>query len=52
MLPVMVVPIVVGLTWRMLWDNQYGAINQTLSWIAGRDVNISGWRTAIPRSSP
>jgi multiple sugar transport system permease protein len=40
MLPVMVVPIVVGLTWRMLWDNQYGAINQTLSWIAGRDVNI------------
>jgi multiple sugar transport system permease protein len=40
MLPVMVVPIVVGLTWRMLWDNQYGAINQVLSWIAGRDVNI------------
>jgi multiple sugar transport system permease protein len=40
MLPVMVVPIVVGLTWRMLWDNQYGAINQTLSWIAGREVNI------------
>src|SRR3954462_10406835 len=28
MLPVMVVPIVVGLTWRMLWDNQFGAINQ------------------------
>jgi multiple sugar transport system permease protein len=40
MLPVMVVPIVVGLTWRMLWDNQYGAINQTLSWIAGYEVNI------------
>ncbi len=40
MLPVMVVPIVVGLTWRMLWDNQYGAINQTLSWIVGHDVNI------------
>src|SRR3954468_5763418 len=40
MLPVMVVPIVVGLTWRMLWDNQYGAINQVLGWIAGRDVNI------------
>jgi multiple sugar transport system permease protein len=39
-LPVMVVPIVVGLTWRMLWDNQYGAINQTLSWIVGREVNI------------
>jgi multiple sugar transport system permease protein len=40
MLPVMVVPIVVGLTWRMLWDNQYGAINQTLSWIVGHEVNI------------
>jgi multiple sugar transport system permease protein len=40
MLPVMVVPIVVGLTWKMLWDNQYGAINQVLSWIAGHDVNI------------
>lgn len=40
MLPVMVVPVVVGLTWRMLWDNQYGAINQVLSWIAGREVNI------------
>jgi multiple sugar transport system permease protein len=40
MLPVMVVPVVVGLTWRMLWDNQYGPINQTLSWIVGHDVNI------------
>jgi multiple sugar transport system permease protein len=40
MLPVMVVPIVVGLTWRMLWDNQYGAINQVLSLVAGHDVNI------------
>jgi multiple sugar transport system permease protein len=40
LLPVMVVPIVVGLTWKMLWDNQYGAINQVLSWIAGYDVNI------------
>jgi len=40
MLPVMMVPVVVALTWRMLWDNQYGAINQILSWIAGREVNI------------
>jgi multiple sugar transport system permease protein len=40
LLPVMVVPIVVGLTWKMLWDNQYGAINQVLSWVAGYDVNI------------
>jgi multiple sugar transport system permease protein len=40
MLPVMVVPVVVGLTWRMLWDNQYGAINQVLGWVTGREVNI------------
>jgi multiple sugar transport system permease protein len=40
MLPVMVVPIVVGLTWRMLWDNQYGAINEVLGWIAGHQVTI------------
>lgn len=40
MLPVMMVPVIVALTWRMLWDNQYGAINEVLSRVAGRDVNI------------
>jgi multiple sugar transport system permease protein len=40
MLPVMMVPIVVALTWRMLWDNQFGAINQVLSFILQRDVGI------------
>lgn len=40
MLPVMMVPIVVALTWRMLWDNQFGAINQLLSFVAQRDVGI------------
>ena len=40
MLPVMVVPVVVGLTWRMLWDNQYGAINEVISRIMGREVTI------------
>ncbi len=40
MLPVMMTPIVVGLSWRMLWDNQYGAINQMLRWIFGSDLNI------------
>lgn len=39
-LPVMMVPVIVALIWRMLWDNQYGAINQILSAIAGHDVNI------------
>jgi multiple sugar transport system permease protein len=40
MLPVMMTPIVVGLTWKMLWDNQYGAINQVLRWVFGNDLNI------------
>lgn len=40
MLPVMMVPIVVALTWRMLWDNQFGAINQVLSFVLQRDVGI------------
>ena len=51
MLPVMVVPVVVGLTWRMLWDNQFGAINQILRWITGDDGLTITWlgqtRTAI-----
>jgi multiple sugar transport system permease protein len=50
MLPVTMVPIVVGLTWRMLWDNQYGPINHVLRQIFGDDLNII-WlgekRTAI-----
>lgn len=40
MLPVMMTPIVVGLSWKMLWDNQYGAINQVLRWVFGNDLNI------------
>ena len=40
MLPVMMVPIVVALTWRILWDNQFGPINQVLSFFAQREVNI------------
>ncbi|HEU5431482.1 MAG TPA: sugar ABC transporter permease [Thermomicrobiales bacterium] len=40
MLPVMMAPVVVGLTWRMLWDSQHGAINQILGWVAGRPVGV------------
>ncbi len=36
LLPVMVMPVVVGYTWRLLWDAQYGPINQMISWIIGR----------------
>jgi multiple sugar transport system permease protein len=40
MLPVMMIPVIVALIWRMLWDNQYGAVNQILGKIAGHDVTI------------
>jgi multiple sugar transport system permease protein len=40
MLPVMMVPVVVALGWRILWDSQYGAINHILGVILQRDVNI------------
>ncbi|MCO5223526.1 MAG: sugar ABC transporter permease [Thermomicrobiales bacterium] len=50
MLPVTMVPIVVGLTWRMMWDNQYGVVNALLRIPFGNDLNIV-WlgqtRTAI-----
>jgi multiple sugar transport system permease protein len=35
LLPVMVMPVVVGYTWRLLWDAQYGPINQIIGWIIG-----------------
>jgi len=40
MLPVMMVPVVVALTWRMLWDNQYGAVNYLLGLVLRREVEI------------
>jgi multiple sugar transport system permease protein len=39
-LPVMMVPVVVGLAWRMMWDNQYGAVNALIRVFFGDDVNI------------
>ena len=36
LLPVLVMPVVVGYTWRLLWDAQYGPINQIIGWIIGR----------------
>jgi multiple sugar transport system permease protein len=38
-LPTIISPIVAGATWRLLFDNQYGPINQILSWFAGERVN-------------
>ncbi|MBW3633500.1 MAG: sugar ABC transporter permease [Chloroflexi bacterium] len=44
MLPVMMVPVVVALGWRLLWDSQFGAINHILSFILRRDIDIT-WLT-------
>jgi hypothetical protein len=49
LLPVMVMPVVVGYTWRVLWDAQYGPINQMIGWIIGHPfVNgLRAWHVAI-----
>jgi multiple sugar transport system permease protein len=41
LLPVMVMPVVVGYTWRLLWDAQYGPINQMIGWIIGRPFQLT-----------
>ncbi len=39
-LPTMIAPIVAGATWRLLFDNRYGPINQVLGWIAGEPMTV------------
>lgn len=39
-LPTMIAPVVAGATWRLLFDNRYGPINQVLGWFAGEPVPI------------
>ena len=39
-LPTMVAPVVAGATWRLLFDNRYGPINQILGWITGEEMAI------------
>jgi len=41
LLPVMVMPVVVGYTWRLLWDAMYGPINQIIGWIIGRPFQFT-----------
>lgn len=40
LLPVVMAPLIVGYTWRMLWDTQYGPINQVLSWVTRQPVEL------------
>jgi multiple sugar transport system permease protein len=39
-LPTMIAPIVAGATWRLLFDNRYGPINQILAWFAGEPMTV------------
>jgi multiple sugar transport system permease protein len=37
-MPTVISPIVAGATWRLMFDNRYGPINQMLGWFAGKPV--------------
>jgi len=39
-MPVVISPIIAGATWRLLFDNRFGPINQMLGWFAGEPVTI------------
>ena len=39
-LPTVISPIVAGATWRLLFDNRFGPINQIIGWFAGEPVPI------------
>lgn len=39
-LPVVISPIVSGATWRLLFDNRFGPINQIIGWFAGEPTPI------------
>jgi multiple sugar transport system permease protein len=47
LLPIMVMPVVVGYTWRLLWDAQYGPINQVIGWVIGRPFQYT-WLAQTP----
>lgn len=39
-MPIVISPVVAGATWRLLFDNRFGPINQILGWIAGEPVTL------------
>jgi multiple sugar transport system permease protein len=40
MIPLTMAPVVVGQTWRMLWDTRFGAVNHVLSLLTGQNVHL------------
>ena len=39
-LPVVTSPIVAGATWRLMFDNRFGPINQVIGWITGEETSL------------
>ncbi|MBX2853931.1 MAG: sugar ABC transporter permease [Rhodobacteraceae bacterium] len=39
-LPVVTSPIVAGATWRLMFDNRFGPINQIIGWFAGEETPL------------
>ncbi len=48
-LPVTIAPVVVAFTWKLMFDAQYGPVNQFISWIVRRDV-IFDWLNRVDTS--
>lgn len=40
LLPTVISPIVAGSTWRLMFDQRFGPINQMISWVAGYEVKL------------
>lgn len=40
LLPTIISPIVAGSTWRLLFDQRFGPINQVISWFAGKEIKL------------
>ena len=40
LLPTIISPIVAGSTWRLMFDQRFGPINQIISWFAGYEVKL------------
>lgn len=40
LLPTIISPIVAGSTWRLMFDQRFGPINQVISWFAGTEVEL------------
>jgi len=40
LLPTVISPIVAGATWRLMFDQRFGPINQVIAWFAGHEVKL------------